>query len=262
MSHTVRSETNAVLQEFGGILPEALCSFEDARREFLYAYQSELQKIGVADSNKTVKFAVLDVSAREGKLILNDCDSPADIIPAFVEYQETNTTDRQKVTIVDVEDIPAYEGQRVIAFYGDDPLRYRLAFDSWTHGTLYLYYDEVTNVNDLDDITTCGKENEISFPLQFWQLLSKRAAFNIINIVQLKLAFLGRPEEQAQTDYIMKALAGLEMKLAARISELDREFRRWINKSTNQQVYVRRSNIEIMARNYNNSGDAAFEGFE
>lgn len=259
--HTIRSETNAVLQEFGGVIPETICSFEDARREFLYVRESERQKIGIAPSNKTAENALLDVSVRDGELVLSGCDSPAAISPAFVEYQPTNSTDRHKVTIVDAEDIPGFEGQRAIAFYAD-PMRYRLSFDSWDTGTLYLWYDEVEDLESLEGTDTNGDEVAIKFPLQFWQLLRKRAAFNLIDTICLKLAWHMRPEEKDQTAGIIAALRMKEQKLALRVQELDNEFRRWINRELNQQPFVRRTSMEIGLRGVNDAGIRAFGGFE
>lgn len=265
MNRTIRSESNAALQEFGGIIPAELLAFEDARREFLYVRQLELQKLGIAPSNKTVTSSILDVSTREGTLELADdnCDTePWAIDVAFVEFQPTGGTidERIKVTIVGVEDITNYEGARAISFYGN-PLKYRLSWDSWDHGTLYLYYDPVEDIETLTDLSDCGNENAITFPLQFWQLLSKKTAFNLIDVIRLKLAFHQRPEEKEQTDLINNALTKMEQKLALRIAELDREWRRYINRDLNQQTYMRRSIIEMSARRANDAS-LAFGGWE
>lgn len=252
---TVDECANAVLQEFGGLIPETICSFEDSKREFLSTRALEIQKLGIAESNKTVTSARLDVSSRTGLLLMPDDMGDADIFPAAVEYQPENTTARQKVVIVEVDDIPNFEGSRAIAFY-DSPVKYRLAWNSWDDGDLYLFYDPI------DDLTTISGTDTLKFPLAFRTYLFKKTAFNLLDLIRLKLAWLDREEEKEQAVKIDAALKMLEMKLANQVSEWAREFRRWINKDLSQGPYLRRTQMEINARAYRDTSDGAFSLFE
>jgi hypothetical protein len=252
---TLNERTNAVLQEFGGLIPESICSFEDAKREYAYTRSLELQKLGIAGTDRTVTNAVLDPGDDRDGAMPSSAPNLRDIIPAAVEFQPTNTTDRYKVVILsNVEDVPAYEGNRAISFYGE-PLRYRLAWDSWDAGDLYVYYDPV---EDIEDLTGAS---EITFPLAFWTYLTKKTAFILIDMVRLKLTWLNREEEKEQLEKILKALDKMEVKLAAQVAEWCGEFQRYINLDRNEGPYLRRSNLEIMARGYNDTS-GPFGGFE
>lgn len=263
MSVTLDSCANGVLQEFGGLLPETILSFEDAKREFLYTRALEIQKLGIADSNKTVTSAKLVVSSRTGLLLLPDDAGDADIFPAAVEFQPTGTTGRQKVVIIEVDDIPGYEGDRAIAFF-DNPMKYRLSWDCWKTGDLFLFYDPI------EDITTIRGADTLKFPLAFWTLLTKKTAFNLVDMIRLKLAWLQRAEEHEQTRVevrgqipaLLGALASREAKLAVQVQEWEREFRRWINKDLSQGPYLRRNQMEINARAYRDVSSGAYDLWE
>jgi hypothetical protein len=254
---TINSQANAVLQELGGMLPESICSFEDAKREFMYARALELQKIGIATTNKTVTVSEMIVEARDGVMIMPT--GVGDLIAGAVEYEPNNLADgetnRSKVVIVQVDDIPAFEGNLAIAFYGD-PMRYRLSFDSWLTGRLFVYYDPIEDLTELDGDT------EITFPLAFWTYLTKKTAFNLIDMIRLKLAWHQRPEEVEQHKVILQALSALEAKLSKQAEEWHLEFKRWITRDLKQGPYLRRSNMEILARGYNNTGSSVYDYFE
>jgi hypothetical protein len=236
----LNTAANSVMMEFGGILDERLLAFEDAKREFLYTRALELQKLGIADSNKTVVIDELATAARDGELTMPE--GLASMMPAFVEFQYNNTTGaRSQVRIVAVEDIPNYEGSRAIAFYGE-PLRYRLSWNAWEQGDLYLGYDGIENPSAV------GGANDLAFPPAFWTFLVKKTAFNLIDIIRLKLSFLMREEEADQMKAIASALDSKEQKLVVQTQEWSKEFARWINKDLNQQPILRRSNEELWAR--------------
>jgi hypothetical protein len=244
----LNNAANAVLQEFGGLIEERLLSFEDAKREFLYTRGLELQKLGIADSNKTVIIDEFSVSDRDGEITMPT--GLSGILPAFVEYGGSSSTSRRDtVRIVTVDDIPSYEGSRAIAFYGD-PLKYRLSWNSWDHGTLFLGYD---GIEDMDALLG---SSDLSFPPNFWTFLVKKTAFNIIDVLRLKIAFLMRVEEIEQMKLIENALNSKERKLLVQCQEWSTEFKRWINKDLNQQPVLRRSNEELMARQGGDCGSA------
>lgn len=262
---TLNECANAVLAEFGFMPSESICSFEDAKREFLQTRALELQKLGVADSNKTVTSAKLVVASRTGSLVLPDNAGDPDIIPAAVEFQPTGSTTRQKVVIVEVDDIPGFENDRAIAFF-DNPLKYRLAWDSWTYGDLYLYYDPV------EDMSAIAGGDTLTFSLAFWTLLTKKTALALCSMIHLKLTWLAREEERAQTAYVgsrasqtpplLGALAAVEQKLMMQVQEWDREFRRFINKDLGQGPYKRRTQMEINGRGYLDVSDRKWDLWE
>jgi hypothetical protein len=244
----LNTAANAVLGEFGNIIPEPLFAHDDAKREFLYTRALELQKLGIADSDKTVVIDQLDVSSRDGQL--NMPGQFAGMMPAFVEHLRTNATKPETVRIVQPEDIPSYEGTRAIAFYSE-PLRYRVAWNSWETGVLYLGYDGIEDMNQL------GGTTDLTFPPAFWTMLVKKTALKAIATIRLKMAFLNRAEEKENISLIADALKSKEATLLADVSEWQKEFHRWINKDLNQQATLRRHADELEARR---SGELGLNG--
>lgn len=239
---TLNENSNRVLSEFGGRIPAHLLSFEDARREFLQVRALELQKLGIADTDKTVQSARLMPSSRNGAVP----SSFGDITPAFVEYSPTNTTNVfEKVEIVPVEKIPEYSGGRAIAFYGS-PLRYRTSFDFWTSGAITIWYDGV------EDLFSVSGGDELAFAGAFSTYLVKKAAFNLCGTMLLNLAFSAAPEEDERMKIIVGVLKDFQSTLAIQVAEWQKEFRKFTNAPLNTQANLRRTNDEIAARNYNN----------
>lgn len=254
---TLNEQANAVLQEFGGILPESVLSFEDAKREFSYCRAIELQRIGIAATNKTVTVSEMILDTRDGVMIMPT--NVGDLIPGAVEYEPSNLSagryERHKVTIVNVDEIPAFEGNRAIAFYGE-PMRYRISFDSWETGRIFVYYDPI------EDITDITGDTSLTFPRAFWTYLIKTAAKNLINLVRLKMSWHLRTEDKEQFQAIMSALNSLEISLNMQSAMWKLELDRWINRDLSQTPYLRRSNVEIMARGYHDISNHAFDHFE
>ncbi|MBX3288371.1 MAG: hypothetical protein KF855_03405 [Acidobacteria bacterium] len=242
---TLNESANAVLMEFGGVVPDELLSLEDARREFLYVRSLAMQKMAIADTDKTVSSTSLNVTQRDG--VMPD----SNIIPAFVEYLPNNPIygdeEQRRVLIVPADDIPNYEGSRAIAFYGS-PLRFRLAWNVWEFGTLKLYFDPVEDISDISG------EDEVPFPVQFHTMLVKQTALKLTDIIKLKLTMLDRWEEKDRSERLLGVLGGIETKLLLQIADWENEYKRWINKDQNEGPILRRSNEEIMARGYNDIG--------
>lgn len=243
---TLDESANAVMMEFGGVVPEELLSLEDARREFLYVRSLARQKIGIADTDKTVTSTPLTVTQRDDALPPN----LQHIIPAFVEYEHNfpiSPNDLRRVLIVPADDIPNYEGARAIAFYGE-PLRYKLSWNAWEDGSLTLYYDPV------DDLSAISGDDDLPFPMQFHTMLVKQAALKVTDIIKLKMTFLDRWEEKDRAERLLGVLGGIEAKLLLQVSDWENEFKRWINKDHNEGPITRRTNEEIQARGYNDVG--------
>lgn len=237
------SHANNVLQKFGNIIPEHILSFEDVKTEFLGVYSTMSQKLGIADTDKTVSEVELSLTSRDELLNL----SIGEMIPAFCEIQLFNapTSTRLKVEIVPPEDIPSYEGSYAISFYGE-PVRARLAFDAWTVGTLYLFADNVP------DLSLLRGSSNISFPTAFLNLLEEKTRLFVIDKLRLKLAWIQDKEIEVRLPLIMSALDKMEQSALAKVGELEMEFKKWRNKDLNETPHLRRTNDEILRRSYNN----------
>lgn len=236
---------NQVLQEFGGAMPESLVSFEDASREFLSVRALELQKLGVATTDYTVTKTTLSASDRDGLLspIFGD-----DMIPAWVEATPANSSNnniRYKVAIITPDLIPAYEGARAIAFYGN-PKRYRLSWDAWDDDTVTIYYDPV------EDLTAIGQADDLTFPQAFWTLLFKKAALNTVRVALVKLALVNPSEFQGTKSDVVNALNSFVGLLAPQVAEWEHELRRYRALDLNTQPHLRRTQDELALADYNN----------
>lgn len=239
---------NQVLQEFGGTIPENLLSFEGAKREFMSVRALELQKLGIASTDITVVKQVLTPSSRDEVF---PGGVGADIIPAFVEVQllsalANQDETRYKVEIIPVELIPAYEGARVIAFYGLNPKRYRLGWDAWNEGELTLWYDTI------EDLLTITGNTDLAFPQAFWTFIVKKTALNLIRIIRFKLAYNTPSEIKNTVPQVTSALNLMEQSMIAQVAEWQMEFRKYLNIDLNTQPHLRRTNDEIKRRDYNN----------
>lgn len=236
---------NQVLQEFGGVMPEVLMSFEDAEREFLSVRALELQKLGVSTTDITVTKSTLNATQRDGLLNTSEGDG---MIPAFVELTPDSSTsgdDRVKVEILPVELIPSYEGARAIGFYGT-PGRYRLAWDAWDEGTLTIWYDPV------EDLTSIGAATDISFPPNFFTYIFKKTALNLIRVAVAKLMIVDPAQFKESKGNITAALSAFEKSIDRQVGEWEHEFKKWRNLDLNSSPHLRRTNDEIQARGYNN----------
>jgi hypothetical protein len=235
---------NLVLQEFGGVMPDSLVSFEDAAREFLSVRALELQKLGVSTTDITVSKRTIYPTERDALLTVTDGIAA---IPAFVELTlRDDTSDRRsKVEIVPTEAIPGYEGSRAIAFYGT-PQRYRLSFDAWDEDGITLWYDPV------EDITAVTLATDLTFPANFWTYVVKKAAINIVRVGILKLAVLDPAHYKANKKDIAAALQAFASLLAPQVVEWEMEFKKFRNLDLNSQAHLRRTQDEIMAGDFDN----------
>ena len=229
--------------EFGtGVIPEELLSFEDAKKETIQVRALEMQKLGISDTDRTVTSDTLGATQRDDAMPVKF----GDFIPAFVEIRINDRT--EKVEIVPVESIPELEGARCIAFYSN---RYRLAWDAWDEGEIYLWFDPI---EDLSGIT--GKSG-ITFPQAFWTLLVKKTALNLIKVIRLKALHIGKSDREE----LNTILSMFEKSLNASLSEWEQEFFKWRNIDFNAGPRLRRTNEEIMARAYNNvTGRVSLDG--
>lgn len=235
---------NQVLQEFGGVVPESLLSFEDAMREFLSVRALELQKLGISTTDITCTKHTLYPTERDGLVSA----SIGDMIPAFAELAPTSDStgnSRYKVEILPTELVPAYEGSRVIAFYGT-PTRYRLGWDSWDEGSLTLWYDPI------EDLTQMTAATDLTFPPAFWTFLFKKSALNLVRLLKLKLATLDPISVSNNKANIVAVLGMFEESLFEQVTEWQAEFRKFLNLDLNSQSHLRRTSDEIRARSYNN----------
>jgi len=246
--------SNRVLAEFGGRLPAHLLQFEDARREFLEVRSLQLQRLGISDTDKTVQKLDLSAFDRDGNL-------PDDVsigTPAFAEYYDynshSNPNSRQKVEIVPVENIPEFEGSRVIAFYGS-PLRYRAGFDFWNTGTVSVWFDGV------EELLNSTGDMDANFAPAFITYVIKQAAMNLVPVARLNLSMNSLPEEGERMPFIMEALNGFERNLAMQTEHWYKEFKKYVGSGLNTQSRLRRSNFEIKARGINDlsGGRGAFD---
>lgn len=236
---------NQVLQEFGGVLPESLLSFEDAQREFISVRALELQRLGISTTDITVSSRQIIPNERDAAL------TPvfgAGMLPAFVEVVprgSSNDNERYKVEILPVELIPDYEGARAIAFYGT-PTRYRLAWDAWDEGPMIVWYDPI------EDITQIGTSTDLTFPPAFWTFLIKKAALNLARVAQLKLVVLDSSRHRSNAGAISATFGAFVASLSAQVQDWEREFHKFRNIDLNSQPHLRRTNEEIKARGFNN----------
>ncbi len=240
---TLNYHANNVLGEFGFLPPEHLLAFEDVKREFIRVRALEMQKLGIADTNKTVTTTTLDLSGelRTGTL-------STDMIPAFVEIhptQATYTNQQEKIEVVPLEEIASYEGSRAIAFYGT-PLKYKLAFDAWEYGNVTLYYDAI------EDYTDWAGDDNVTFPPNFYIYLECKTALSLADLFALKLAYLFPNDQKEQLQLIMNRLDAFKQSKLAYTAEWQAEFKKWKNQDLNQQPRLRRTQTEIWQRNYNN----------
>lgn len=232
---------NQVLQEFGGAMPENLLGFEDAMREFLAVRALELQKLGISGTDKTVTSTSLAPTVRDAALP----GGFGDITPAFVQLADAGDSTGNtvsKVEIVPIEDIADYEGARAISFYGN-PMRYRLAWDAWLEGTVYVWSNPILDLSAVTETTV------MTFPPAFWTLLYKKTARNLVRIATLKIAFQVSDDPGLST--VAAALAVLLDSLSAQTVEWEREFRKYTNLDLNAQPHLRRSIEERWARGVN-----------
>lgn len=230
------------------MIPETLLSFEDVKRKFVRVRALAMQQLGFSDTDKTATFGSFTPAARDGLVDLG-LGAREGVLPNFVEFLPTGAARNQghevKVEIIPARDIPAYEGAFVIAFYGD-PLRYRLGFDSWNRGTLYLHYDPV------EDWTAIAGTTAPNFPQNFEIMLENKSALLLIDTLRFKMAFK-LPEEIAdRIQLIDKALDRLQQTKAAELAEWEKEFKLWKNTELNEQPHMRRTNDEIGNRGYGN----------
>lgn len=235
---------NQTLQEFGsGAVPESLLSFEDAQREFLAVRALELQKAGIAASDVTVTKQTVSPSMRD------DIVPPGfgNVTPAFAElapFSDSTGNLRYKVEIVPIEDVPSYEGARVIGFYGNNPLRYRIGWDAWDEGDLYLWYDPI------EDISQINAGSDLSFPTAFWMFAVKKTALNLVRVLRLKIALIGPDGFNDRMPQANNALDALEKSLFMQCGEWQLEWKKYLNLDLSTGPHLRRSNSEIRARGY------------
>lgn len=242
---TLAQHTNNVLAEFGSVIPDNLLSFEDVMRKFVRVRALELQKLGISDTDKTVIEDTLEVTARSGAMPGKYIDASISILPAGVSLQPNASTNyREFVEIVPVEDIPSYEGENAISFYGE-PMRYKMAADLWLRGTIYLLYDPVENWDVLINST------EVTFPPQFKILLEVKTALAVIDLIPLKLA-VKQPNEfpDEQKAKITEALTIFAVNKGRELAEWEEQFKLWRNKDLNEGPRTRRTYDELKARNY------------
>jgi hypothetical protein len=235
---------NQVIQEFGGVVPENLLSFEDAMREFLSVRALELQKVGASTTDLTCTKLALAPSSRDALV----GGSIGNAIPAFAELtpsSDSTGNTRYKVEILPTELVPAYEGARVIAFYGT-PTRYRLGWDAWNEGTLILWYDPI------EDLSLLTSATDLTFPPAFWTFIIKKAAFNLVRLLKLKLVALDPANLTTRKADLVNVLTMFEQSLIGQVGEWQAEFRKYINLDLNSQSHLRRTSDEIRARGYDN----------
>jgi len=240
----INDHANRVLAEFGGRLPAHLLQFEDARREFLEVRALQLQRLGISDTDKTVQKVELSAFGRDGTLP----DDLAVGTPAFAEFYHynnyANPDTREKIEIVPVEQIPEFEGSRVIAFYGS-PLRYRAGFNFWDSGTISVWFDGV------DELLNATGDMDAGFAPAFITYVVKQAAMNLVPVARLNLSMNSLPEEGERVPFIMEALNGFERNLAMQTEHWHKEFKKYVGSGLNTQSRLRRSNFEIKARGFN-----------
>ncbi len=245
MALTLDTHANNVLQEFGGNIPENLLSYESVKRQFVRVRALELHKLGISDTDKTVVEGTLDVTTRSGAMPSKYQD--IGIIPAFVELKPTNaTTRREKIEIVPIEQIADFETSYAIAFYGT-PMQYKLSFDAWDRGEIYLFYDPV------EDWDALVGSDSIVFPPNFLIYLECKTATLLIKQIKFNLTFK-KPAEYTD-EHIGMILSGLEELLQTKMVELgdwERQMKLWRNKDGNENPRLRRTADELQYSDYRN----------
>src|SRR6185369_896835 len=120
----------------------------------------------------------------------------------------------------------AYEGSRVIGFYGT-PTNYRLGWNAWEEGVLNLWYDPI------EDITAVTESSDLSFPPAFWIFAVKKTAANLIRTLRLKTMMVNPDEFKDRLPLIMNALNLHEQSLGVQCLEWQTEWKKFINMDLN-----------------------------
>jgi hypothetical protein len=241
---TLINYISQVMMEFGGIIPSNLLSYHDVAREFLSVYSLEMQKLGISSTNITVKYSDVNLTTREFT-VTSIPGVTGDFIPAFVEFNEKNTTTPKKVEIVPLSILPTYEGARAISFF-DTPLKARTAWDYWKNGTLRIYYDPIPKLE------TINYGDGIVFPPNFNVYLVKKTAFFLIKVIRIKTMTYQPDYPGFSLEGFINALNMFEQTLGLQLQEWQEEFRKFKNIDRNFQPRLRRSWDEIHLLDYDN----------
>lgn len=249
---TLALHANNILGLFGN-LPECLLDLEDSANAFLRARKYYWQQLGISSMDLKVTSIALDLSAQVRDFALPT--SPTDlsnVYPAFVEMELFNNNARRvPVDVIPLEDVINHESERALSLY-NSPNRIRLAWDAWSEGVLFFFYDPTS------DIANLTLESDIDFPPAFFELLENKAAYNLVSLANSKEAREAYREQRQPNTFLVQSLTNLKADFAVTIAEWQREFDIWRNTDKSEGSYERRSDVEMTSNRTSNFNDDEF----
>ncbi len=228
------THANNILQMFD--LPECLITLEDAANAFLKARKYYWQQLGMSSMDVKVVSTQISPSSRDYSLD----SSLSDIFPAFVEFQPTDSTARRiPVDIIPLEDVIKHEGERALAIYNG---KLRLAWDCWTEGSLYLFYDPSAEIANLT------LDSSIDFPSQFLDMIEYKGAYDLAPLAKSREVREAYTEQRPPDTVFLSVLDDLKSSFAENVMRWEQEFKVWRFSANEERSYERRSDGQV--RNY------------